>query len=95
MAKVTSKLQVTVPKAVADQFGIRPGTELTWIPAGDAIRIVPPRGRQPQLSREARLELFDSSTERQRRRTGTRRRQPRTVDRGWTREDLYRRGRAR
>ena len=28
MAKVTSKLQLTVPKAIADQYGIRPGDEL-------------------------------------------------------------------
>ena len=34
MAKVTSKLQVTVPKAIADHYGIRPGDEIQWIPAG-------------------------------------------------------------
>jgi AbrB family looped-hinge helix DNA binding protein len=36
MPKVTSKLQLTVPKAIAEQYGIRPGDELEWIPAGPA-----------------------------------------------------------
>src|SRR5439155_715229 len=31
MPKVTSKLQLTVPKAIADQYGIRPGDELQAI----------------------------------------------------------------
>ncbi|MEK7258043.1 MAG: SUMF1/EgtB/PvdO family nonheme iron enzyme, partial [Bacteroidota bacterium] len=31
MAKVTSKLQVTVPKIIADQYGIRPGDEIEWV----------------------------------------------------------------
>ena len=37
MAKVTSKLQVTVPKAIAEQYSIRPGDEIDWAPAGDVI----------------------------------------------------------
>jgi AbrB family looped-hinge helix DNA binding protein len=47
MPKVTSKLQLTVPKTIADQFGIRPGDELQWAAAGDAIRVTPLRKRQP------------------------------------------------
>ena len=43
MPKVTSKLQLTVPKKIADQYGIRPGDELEWIPAGDSIRVEPAR----------------------------------------------------
>ena len=39
MAKVTSKLQLTVPKAIADQYGIKPGDELEWVPAGESIRV--------------------------------------------------------
>ena len=39
MPKVTSKLQLTVPKAIADQYGIKPGDELEWIPAGESIRV--------------------------------------------------------
>lgn len=94
MAKVTSKLQVTVPKAVADQYGIRPGDEIEWQAAGDAIRVVPRAGRDRALGREERLRLFDRATARQARR-------PRPAaagagsGRGWTREELYARGRAR
>ena len=94
MAKVTSKLQVTVPKAIANQFGIRPGTDITWAAAGDAIRVVPPGGRR-RLGVQDRLALFDEATRRQQRRsTGTRNaRAPRR--RGWTWDGLYDRGRAR
>ena len=42
MAKVTSKLQVTVPKAVADRYGIKPGDEIRFEDAGEVIRVVPP-----------------------------------------------------
>ena len=36
MSRVTSKLQVTIPKAVADRYGIAPGVEIAFEPAGDA-----------------------------------------------------------
>lgn len=95
MAKVTSKLQVTVPKALADRYGIRPGDEIEWVPSGATIRVVPPGRKTHHLSVEARLKLFDAATERQRRRQrrgGTMRTR---ADRGWRREDLYTRGRPR
>jgi bifunctional DNA-binding transcriptional regulator/antitoxin component of YhaV-PrlF toxin-antitoxin module len=91
MAKVTSKLQVTVPKALAVQYGIRPGDEISWLAAGDAIRVEPPRAR-PALDLAARLRLFDEATERQRLRERRGRRRARVAkarSRGWTREDLY------
>jgi len=94
MSKVTSKLQVTVPKALAEQYGIRPGDEIDWIAAGDAIRVVP-AGRREPLDMARRLELFDEATRRQRARERTRPRAVRTGERGWKREDLYRRGSAR
>lgn len=94
MAKVTSKLQVTVPKAIADQYGIRPGDDIEWIPAGDAIRVVP-SGRPAQpVDREMRLRLFDAATERQRLRQAGRPERRKPAGRGWQREDLYHRGRA-
>ena len=95
MGKVTSKLQVTMPKAIAERFAIRPGSEIEWVPAGEVIRIIPPRGRQRGLSREMRLKLFDQATARQRQRNTARSRRKPPRDRGWTREDLYRNGRAR
>ncbi len=99
MAKVTSKLQVTVPKAIADQYGIRPGDDIEWIPAGDAVR-VQRAGLRAQASAPSviarRLELFDLATERQRaRQKRAKRIRPKARERGWRREDLYERGRAR
>ena len=92
MAKVTSKLQVTIPKDVADQYGLRPGSRIEFIPAGDAIRVVPEgRALAPDDS-ATRLRLFDDATRRQAARNAKRPagRSPKT--RGWRREDLYGRG---
>lgn len=97
MAKVTSKLQLTIPKAVADQYKIRPGDELDWLPAGDAIRVVrrPECDKERSLTVEQRLRLFDQATARQKRRDAAYRKKrgtERPSSRGWTREDLYDRG---
>ena len=97
MAKVTSKLQVTVPKAVADRFGIRPGDEIEWIVDGDTIRVIR-SDRRRQLSVTERLALFDEATERQRERNKQWRRShgsKTSTDRGWTRGELYARGEPR
>ena len=64
MAKVTSKLQVTVPKAVADRFGIRPGDDIEWIVDGTGIRVVRETDRRP-LPVADRLKVFDEATTRQ------------------------------
>ena len=93
MAKVTSKLQVTVPKALAERYGIEPGDDIEWEAAGDAMRIVPAR-RRSGGSVAARLKLFDQATARQREREAG----ARVVaadERGWKREELYTRGRPR
>lgn len=93
MAKVTSKLQVTVPKALAVRYGIEPGDEIAWEAAGDAMRVVPAR-RRSGGSIASRLKLFDQATDRQRQRqAGVR--VARAAERGWTREELYTRGRPR
>jgi AbrB family looped-hinge helix DNA binding protein len=94
MAKVTSKLQVTLPKALAKQYGIRPGDDILWVASGDAIRVVPARTAAKKDSVAERLKLFDQATERVRRRY-KRAKVPDTSDRGWTREELYDRGRPR
>lgn len=101
MARVTSKLQVTVPKIVAEKCGIAPGDEIDWIPAGDGIRVVK-RGSRRQKSDvdsgKMRLRLFDETTDRQRKRNLDLRAVYGTGGpadgRGWTREDLYSRGRS-
>ncbi|MBI4477809.1 MAG: AbrB/MazE/SpoVT family DNA-binding domain-containing protein [Acidobacteria bacterium] len=93
MAKVTAKLQVTVPKALADRYGIAPGDDIDWEAAGDVIRVVPSRRRRT-LDPRQRLRLFDQATARQQARQKRHPRQ-RVRERGWTRADLYDRGRAR
>lgn len=102
---MTSKLQVTVPKVIADEYGIRPGAELDWAAAGDTIRVVPSgsRRQKPRLRAvEERLRLFDQATERQKQREAQPEEtpaleesalKPHEAERGWRREDLYKRGR--
>jgi bifunctional DNA-binding transcriptional regulator/antitoxin component of YhaV-PrlF toxin-antitoxin module len=98
VGRVTSKLQVTVPKLIATRFSIKPGDEIDWIPAGDTIRVVtrvPPKrkGADPLAMR---LRQFDQATARlQQRKSRALPDASAEADRGWTREDLYRRGRAR
>ena len=104
MAKVTSKLQLTLPKAIADQYRIRPGDDLDWLPAGEAIRVVKrdaAEAAEPATVKE-RLQLFDQATARQRKRqavSGKKRpassSQGSPRGRGWTREELYERGLSR
>jgi AbrB family looped-hinge helix DNA binding protein len=97
MPKVTSKLQLTVPKRIADQYGIRPGDELEWIPAGESIRVELVRRKAKsshELTVEERLALFDAGTKRLdelhaeelKKNQGNRLTRE---TRGWTREDLY------
>ncbi len=88
---MTNRRRVTVPKALADRYGIEPGAELEWQPAGDVIRVIPSGRRPPSHSIETRLKVFDAATERQITRqkelsgdlTGA------DPGRGWTRDDLY------
>jgi bifunctional DNA-binding transcriptional regulator/antitoxin component of YhaV-PrlF toxin-antitoxin module len=100
VAKVTSKLQLTLPKAIADRYKIRPGDDLDWLPAGDAIRVVKRDAAETAepATIEERLHLFNQATARQRQReAGSRKRRPAasSQNRGWTREELYRRGLSR
>ena len=92
MSKVTSKLQITVPKVVAEQYGIRPGDDVDWVPAGDSIRLIPPSRARPIHDIEARLRLFDQATQRQKQRNDPPIEARASQGRGWTREELYDRG---
>lgn len=94
MAKVTSKLQVTIPQSLALQYSIRPGDSILFRAAGEVIQLLPPgAATRPQLDRRERLALFDAGTERQRARESSAKR-PGAKRRGWTREALYQRGTA-
>jgi AbrB family looped-hinge helix DNA binding protein len=99
MPKVTSKLQLTVPKKIADQYRIRPGDELEWIPAGDGIRVELVRQKAKsdhELTGEERLALFDANSkwldELQADQLKEAKANPVRItreNRGWTREELY------
>ena len=93
MSKVTSKLQVTLPKALAARYGIAPGDDIFFEEAGEVIRVMPGDGGEAAggLDTDARLRLFDASTARQRAREANRPAR-RGGSRGWTREELYERG---
>jgi AbrB family looped-hinge helix DNA binding protein len=97
MSKVTSKLQVTLPKAVSEQLGIKPGDQIDWEIIGDQLRVTPrvKKSRKKVSDREERLRLFDQATRRQRKRESSI--HPALIRaassrRGWVREDLYSRG---
>ena len=94
MAKVTSKRQVTIPKAIADRYGIEPGDEIEFREAGDVIRVIPPgHQRETRLGLEERLRLFDEAMARRRRREQEMELPAETpTGRDWTREELYSRG---
>lgn len=96
MARVTSKRQVTIPKAIADRYRIACGDEIAFLPAGDAIRVERTGSERIGLDREQRLQRFDQATERQRERERQNTRRAKTTDdRGWRRDELYERAGAR
>jgi len=64
MAKVTSKLQITLPKALATQYGIAPGDEIRFEGVSGAIRLIPAKQSSPRLSLEERVRLFEESNQR-------------------------------
>ena len=94
MAKVTGKFQITLPKAVVERCGIHVGDDLELRPLGRSIHIERRTNVDPAHLRQTRLAHFDLATKRQRARlTNASRRPPRS--RGWTRDELYARGRTR
>ena len=94
---MTSKLQLTVPKVIAEKYGIRPGDELEWTPAGESIRVRLVRNKtKTELKPDELLSLFDENTrwldelqaEDLKDSKGKDVRLTRE-NRGWTREELY------
>jgi AbrB family looped-hinge helix DNA binding protein len=57
MTRVTTGRRVTIPKALAERYGIRPGETVEWVPDGDGIRLEFVRRRKP-LKAEARLKTL-------------------------------------
>lgn len=94
MAKVTGKFQITLPKTLVDQCGIRIGDELALRSSGRSIQIDRRAAPDATRLRQERLTHFDQATKRQQTRHVTRS-APQARSRGWTREELYVRGRTR
>lgn len=93
MAKITSKLQVTLPKRLAEKHGIAPGDEVQFQSVAGVIRMVPAGTPPDLLGLDERLRLFDDAS----RRISQRLRQlseptVKPAGRGWTRDELYERG---
>lgn len=90
---MTSKLQVTIPKAIAERHGIKPGDDLEWVSNGTSILVLPHVASGPHPDPEVRLRMFDEDTKRidelQRGRNLPNRE---GQGRDWKREDLYDRG---
>ena len=98
MARVTSKLQFTIPKAVAEKHGIGPGCELEMESADDVIRlrVVDSTEAKRKDGVATALDAFDFATKRQEERESSAPSNPdKSADRGWQRDDLYNRDLAR
>jgi bifunctional DNA-binding transcriptional regulator/antitoxin component of YhaV-PrlF toxin-antitoxin module len=93
MSKVTGKFQITLPKRLVEVHAIRVGDDLEIISDGNRICLLPPRRmRAEAASPSARMDYFDRATERQEKRERSRGVTPGKA-RGWTRAELYSRGR--
>jgi AbrB family looped-hinge helix DNA binding protein len=90
MSRVTSKYQVSIPKALAEKVGIRVGDEIEWEEAAGTLRARAGTVSKASFPVSERLRLFDLATARQAKRERARRLPP-GKKRGWTRADLYRR----
>jgi AbrB family looped-hinge helix DNA binding protein len=87
MSKITSKYQVSIPKALAERLGLSPGDEIEWSDAGDELRI---RRSREALSVEERLKMWEARIKRQHdRERGIKPPAEKATSRGWTREELY------
>ena len=94
MGKITSKYQVSIPKALADRLGVRPGDEIDWRLAGQELRVTAVKEGE-RVGVDERLRSFDEATRRQAKRTRRGKGKADSSGRGWTREELYVRGRTR
>ena len=88
MSKVTSKLQVTIPKAVAGKYRIGPGDEVRWEGQPLGALMVREGTAVYGLTAKDRLEAFREFARSAAADARTKRWTP-PKERGWTREDLY------
>jgi len=99
MPKVTSKLQITLPKALATQYGIEPGDEIDFQAVGESIRLTPKKTPRPRLSLEERIRIWTDANKVLRTHWDSagwvgqsiQSEHSAPTDRGWTRDELYER----
>jgi len=93
MSKVTSKFQLTLPRRIARDHKIGPGTELSFVSSGESLRIVIQKDSSIETEGNTALAGFDAATQRQAARDRVflkaAPKTPAKSGRGWTREDLY------
>jgi AbrB family looped-hinge helix DNA binding protein len=95
VSKVTSILQITLPKALADRLGMKPGDKIQWEVAGELVRVIPAVKKKRSTARDGlslRLRSFDQATRRQKQRKksrGSALLRTGKAERGWTREAVY------
>lgn len=90
---MTSKLQLTVPKSIAEAYRIAPGSELIFEAAGEVIHLRHQRANVAP-DKDARLQRFQQAWQRQLGRNQRYQGEQQSTDitnRGWTREELYER----
>ena len=93
MAKITSKLQLTLPKRLAEQHGLAPGDEVRFESVAGVIRMVPAGTPPDVLGMDERLRLFNEASRRiSQRSRGLPEMTAPSSGRGWTRDELYERG---
>jgi antitoxin PrlF len=103
-SKLTSKAQTTIPRPVREALGVRPGDEIAYAIEHGSIVVTKAGARGledtatpfSQGGAEDRLRQFDAATLRQAQREIKRKTpSPPKEGRGWTRAELYARGRPR
>ncbi|MGA2341970.1 MAG: AbrB/MazE/SpoVT family DNA-binding domain-containing protein [Steroidobacteraceae bacterium] len=94
MSKVTGKFQITLPKRVVEAHGIKVGDDLEIVSEATHIALLPANRQKVGVGEPAeRLGYFDRATERQKKRERSCGLAP-GKSRGWSREELYSRGRS-
>jgi len=90
MSKLTSKYQVSIPRALAKRMGLCVGDTLAWEATAGSLCARVARVTAAGRSVEDRLRLFDAATARQAARDRVRRpARGKGKGRGWSREELY------
>lgn len=96
MSIVTDDLKVAIPEAIAEQYGITPGSDVEFVAAGEELHMVvsaprPAAAQRTDLGAEERVQRFDNWLAETRAlvRPADPDRDPADTGRDWTRADLY------